>query len=300
MTDVPHFPAPSATALDPWEAARLAEAEAARAAAVRARAGRLAALRNRLARLDEALADLLAQRARARRRILDEGLNPFAPPFAPSVFWAVVAVMLALEVPVNKAALDVLLLPELEAWMLALFLGLANLFAAKATARALRQARRADGVWPWLLAGFVNALLVAAVAAVAVLRARASGAGDLPWAFLALQLLFYAVALFLAFQQTAPDPAAEQAHRHLARLDRALARADRRRARAAAAHDRALIAASTAVAAVEQAALAAIAARRARVAAELGPDAPDWSAPLGPDLFAPLVLGRPAPPSPAA
>lgn len=291
---------PRIATLDPWEAERLARAEAERMAVVRASGPRLLALRARLARCDEGLVDLLDQRARARRRLFDENLQPFSPPFAPWVFWTVMLLMLVFEVPLNKAALDMLRLPELEAWMLAFSFGLTNLFAAKATGRALRQACRGDGIREWVLAGVVNTVLVGAIACVAVQRARDSGAGDELWAFLALQLLFYGVALFLAFQQTNPDRQAEQAYRHLARLEAALARVDRERARVAAAHDEVLIAGGAAVAGIEQQALADIARRRARLAAELGPDCPDWPTPLGPDLFPPLDLGRPAGPAPTA
>lgn len=287
--------------VSPWEAARLAEAQAQRMAEVGAAAPALFAVRSEINRLDDRIRELVEERTLAWRALRDTGARAFVPPFAPFVFWLLIGLMLLLEVPVNAAALDFLRLPQLESWMLALFFGLANLVAAKTTARALRQGARLRGQHAeWAIAAAMNLVLLIAVWHVAELRSSALDGAATASAFVALQLLFYVAALFLSFQQTDPSPAAEQATRHLQRVSRALDGAWRRRARLAGRHNVALERLRARLHAIEHECLRALALHRETSASEGGGAAPDWHAePLSSALFEPLDFGEPLDEHPA-
>ncbi|WP_448585420.1 hypothetical protein [Thermaurantiacus sp.] len=209
-------------------------------------------------------------------------------------FWTSILVMLALEVPVNAAALDVLRLPALESVMLALFLALANLLAAKYSGRVLRQwVNLRHGRRDLILAGAVNLILLLALATMAHLRARASDQSEATLAFLAMQLLFYAVTLLASFLHTNPSAEAEQEQRLLARSARALGRALRRRARAVRRHNVALERLRAGIRKVERDCARRIFERRARLSRGPVPPPAWFREPITAANFEPIDLGQP-------
>lgn len=279
----------------PAEAARIAAAEVERMEAVEAASNGLFAIRSEINRLDARIRECLHEHDLLRRRLCETGARPHVPPFAPWLFWTLIGLMLVLEVPVNAAALDFLRLPALESYMLALFFGLANLLAAKTTARHLRQTPlRRSRTGEWLVVALANGVLLLAVWHVAELRSQSIEGSATASAFVALQLLFYLVAMALSLQQTDPVPAAEQAAGQLARARAELDRNWRRRARLAGRHNVALEQLRARLFAIEQSCLSAMAAARQAQAETCEGSAPEWMAdPLSTALFVTIDLGEP-------
>lgn len=218
----------------PEEAAMVATAEGMRMRAVRRAAPRPLGLRSEINRLDAILRDRSEAHARLSAHASDAGRDGRAPPFPPPFYRAFIGAVLVLEVPVNAAALDVLRLPALESVMLALFIAFANLLAAKYSGRVLRQWNGLLEQWRSLgLVAIVHLTLLLALGMTAHLWAEASGHPAFTLAFLALQLLFYALALIASYLHTPPCAVAEQEHRLLQRSARSVEHAWKARARLA-------------------------------------------------------------------
>ncbi|MFN3371033.1 MAG: hypothetical protein ACK4Z0_05850 [Sphingomonadaceae bacterium] len=284
-------------ALSPAEAELLARAETARFRAVERGAPMLASLKARIDRLDSAIADRAETVRRLRTYASSTGLDGWAPPIPGWIFWPVMLVMLLLEIPVNAAALDLLRLPVLESYMLAGFFAIASLLGAKSTARAIRQWRAEDhGRRDLIVAIAVNAVLLVGLALMARLRAEASGEGAATLAFLALQLLFYAVAFVLAWLNTCPDAEAEQEMKRLRHAERALGRAARARTRLVARHNAGLQRLEARLGTIEQDCARRI--HRLRARAARGGIAVAQLQPIDPSTFQRLGLGQPIRPEP--
>lgn len=278
----------------PEEAAMVATAEGMRMRAVRRAAPRLFGLRSEINRLDAILRDRSEAHARLSAYASDAGRDGWAPPFPPLFYWVFISAMLVLEVPVNAAALDLLRLPALESVMLALFMALANLLAAKYSGRVLRQWNGLREQWRSLgLVAIVNVTLLLALGMTAHLRAEASGHPGSTLSFLALQLLFYAVALIASCLHTPPCAVAEQEHRLLQRAARSVERAWTARARVARRHNVALERLQAELRAIEQACARRVFERRARLARGPGQVPAFFREPVTAANFQPLDLGRP-------
>lgn len=213
----------------PREARYIKRAEQRRARIMKAAKVKMARLRAEVVRLDRAIsrasADLEACHAQAR----DEDRRPYQAPFSRNFYALVVAILVALETPLTKSALDHLRSSEQESWAIALFLASMNFLAAKMTARCLRQNGWADRAWrDWGIAAALNVVLVGALWQLGALRSLASAeqaSGPIVDAGLALftfQATAYLAVLLLSFYQTDPDRRSEQLARRTAEYARSL------------------------------------------------------------------------------
>lgn len=274
------------------EAALVAQTEARRLAIVNRHARTLFGTRSELNRVDDILSDRAETYARSVARFGALGGVAWTPPFAPWLYWVAMLLMLVLEIPVNAAAIDLLRLPEVESVMLATFFAIANIVAAKYTGRALRQWSPDHApVRTIAIAVIANISLLAGLFALARMRAEAVDGAGSPWAFLVLQLMFYAIALFAAYMQTSPIAEAEQDAAQLRRVERQLRRAWTQRARLARVHNVSLARIQLQVRRAEHECARRVAELRAR----RWPDVPG-ATPLEPITtanFQPLDLGEP-------
>lgn len=191
---------------------------------------RLAAMHAHINRLDFKLAGYASDLAHARRELAQSGIGEFFAPLNWVGFHLLTLLLICLETPVNKAALDFLRLQEWESYFLAVFFGLLNLLAAETSARVLRQNAWADKAWrSWTVAFAANAMLLAALWYVSELRGTmASGSSgpavDSSFTFFALQLFCYVAVLLGSFLQINPSFKGEQLGKRIARLEKELGR----------------------------------------------------------------------------
>lgn len=274
------------------EAVLVAHSESQRLAIVQRHAPALFGLRSELNRVDDALSDRADTYARLLARSGDICETRWAPPFAPWLYWVVMMAMLLLEIPVNAAAIDLLRLPEAESYMLAAFFALANMVAAKYTARTIRQwTPDAMPVRSVAVAAVANIALLFGLLALADMRAEAADGAGSPLTFLVLQLMFYTIALLAAFWQTAPCADTELDGRQLQRAERAFRLCWQQRSRLAIKHNVVLAQIQAQMRREEHACARRVAMLRARRWAE---DAADpLLEPITQANFQPIDLGEP-------
>jgi hypothetical protein len=222
----------------PQEANLIAQAAQKRdrvAGVVRAR---MAPLDGALNALDHDLARLLRDFAAARAQRAALGPEEFRAALPTWLYWALVAILLYFEVALNKAALDHLGVDEVIAWESSIFISAVSFVAAKSTARVLRQRTWRSGGWPdILLAGATNAVFLASLAFVGLLRAAdAGGQGDAAFYWLMLTGGYLAIML-ASFLQIDPNGARARLDLAVARLTRAKQAKWVRRSREAARRD---------------------------------------------------------------
>lgn len=274
------------------EAVLVAQTEAQRLVVVERYAPKIFGMRSELNRVDDVLADRADSYARLLHRCGGIGNVAWIPPFAPWIYWTAMLVMVILEIPVNAAAIDLLRLPVAESHMFATFVALANLVAAKFTARAVRQWDVDQAPARSLaIAAIANAALLAGLLALAWMRADAVAGVGSPLAFLALQLMFYTVALLASYFQTPPSAETEQDSAQLRRAEHQLRQTWKERARLARYHNIALARIQSKVRRLEHDCARRIAHCRSRCWAG-SPDAEPLE-PITQANFQPLELGEP-------
>lgn len=198
----------------PYEARLVARTQQWRVAVGERVGPRLHALRARLNEIDHDLTRRLRDLLGLEAEIEAGKLDRFMPPFGKVSYLSLVAAMLLLEMPVNKAALDFLRLPERDSYMVALFFALVNFVAAKCTARVFRQEPLGVRGWrAWAVAVLTNTALLSAIYMVGQLRRLEADNAGSSVTFLSLQLAFYMGTLFLSFLVIPPSLEAEQANR---------------------------------------------------------------------------------------
>lgn len=274
------------------EAALIAAAETRRLALVRRASPTLFGLRSELNRIDDVLCDRANTCSRLLARSGHIGEDRWSPPFAPWVFWLVMGFLLILEIPVNAAAIDLLRLPVAESYMLATFFALGNLIGAKYSGRAIRQ-WSADmmPVRTCAVAALANMALLGGLLALALLRSDAADGVGGPWAFLALQLMFYAIALLASFLQTPRSAEAEQDELRFRRAERAFRSCWAKRSHIARRHNVVLSQVQASVRRVEHDCARRISLLRARRWVADGDE--QCSEPITQANFEPLDLGEP-------
>lgn len=228
-------------------------------------------------------------------------MPPFVSPFG---WWpkALIPVMLALELPVNKAALDFLRLPQFESYALATFFALVNFTAAKSTARVIRQEPFSGRSWrAWAIAGVANVALLYMIYKVAELRSLGIGLSGSSWTFFALQLAFYLATLFLSFLTIAPSAEAEQLDLRLIGARAARRRLWHKRVKVAKVYNREREAAWLKIAKEEESGLADVAEYRDCNLRARDDAGPSWfSSPIPPSVWRPINMGEPVDEQPAA
>ena len=215
-------------AVAPEDARRIAIAEQQRHTVARIARATLAPLRVAVNQLDHAI----VEPAEDLRKAIVDRAEPHHEPMV-SRKWhliGVLAIILA-DVPINKAALDVLGQDDTTSTLMAAIFGVSTVFVAECTARTFRMAVRDRKPWAeWCFTGAANAILLSATVGVAYLRsiapkpavdAAAATAGVVPtvagsgWIIGALQLMFYFAAVLLAFHQSDPSHKAEQSRKRI-------------------------------------------------------------------------------------
>lgn len=181
-----------------------------------------AADRSELNRIDHSIAQFSGELERARYFMRERDEATHQKPHGWVYYTLALGVLLALEIPVNKAALDFLEMQESASWALGGGIALVNLIAARSTGRWLRQLGQQDRPWKhYLLMIATNGALFAALFGAATMRSQMS-AGDggmfAGLVFFTLQLAFYLAAAGLSFLQTPPDAAIEQLDKRIEKL----------------------------------------------------------------------------------
>lgn len=227
-----------------YESNLIAQANQKRIAVAERAAPRLEALRTEINRLDHVLAEHAAELSQAWSQVRTDDARAHAPPLKSGHYNLLIGLLVVLEIPVNAAAFDFLRIGVAETYAAALALGLISAWAAKSTARIVRQNRWADRAWrDWSIAGLVNAALLIAFLAMAQLRSLQAEQDLAAFAFLALQLAFYAAALVCGFLQLDPSAHAEQLGRRIKARRATLDTTWKARAKLAATHNQILAAA---------------------------------------------------------
>ena len=211
---------PAVQIMAPYEANIVAQAEQRRVTIALPALVGLAGLRASINRIDHALSHYTAELFVARSKMSDDDQRPYATEYSNRSFWLAVCVLLALELALNKSALDQLRIDELHAWMTAGFISVMNFFAAKSTARVIRQRPSLTSEpTPWIIALLVNMALITSLGQLAGLRAADAGIGGSALVFLALQLSGYLTVVFLAFHHLDPSSLREQLTKLIVCLD---------------------------------------------------------------------------------
>lgn len=286
----------------PYEANLVAQAEQKRLSIARPALVALARLRASINRVDHSLAHHGEELNDARRRVREGDNRAYAAALSRLGYWVGVTLLLVLEMTLNKGALDQLRIEELHAWMSAGFISLVNFFAAKSSARVLRQWPSMIGEpAPWLIALAANAALVASLSLLAGLRAQEAAASGTGFVFLALQLAGYSAILFLSFHQIDPSSAREQLTRLIQLLETRVDVLWRERVALADRHNTGHEQAGVALRDIVQDCNERVYQYRdANMQARSGPSPDFFNHALSPMVFEPIDLGHQVDPHPAS
>jgi hypothetical protein len=207
------------TFVAPFEANVIAQTEQARHSVAGTAVNQIATIRSEIARVDYMLGHEVRELEAVRADIKSRDLRPFSPEYSKRIFWGVVVLVIAAEVPFNKVALDTFHMQGFEAWIVAVWLGCINFVAAKYVARTLRQ--RSWQIHDWAaccLAFAATAGVVFGLYGLAQLRenlpppsdpAKALVAGS-AMSLYALQTLAFVCGVAWSYFQVDPDRLREQ------------------------------------------------------------------------------------------
>jgi len=279
----------------PYEARQLARAEQRRIRAAKARMAMLKGLHATVNRLDHSIRHHESELATTRDKIRDGDAREHRSEFNGRVYWALIAALLLLEVPLNMAALDFLRRPQIESLGMALFIGAVTALAAKFTGRVLRQKAWSDRAFrDWGLAVVFNLAFALAIWKVAELRGQLAGNASAGVTVLALQFVGYAAMVGFTFAHVDPDGTREQLTRLEAVQQQRLDSLWRERGRIADAYNKALADAQLSLAEIEHDAVERLMEYRDHNMHRRTETAPDYfRRPVTRALFHPIDFGAP-------
>jgi hypothetical protein len=222
MVDVRDLFAPDRKVVDhhtvaPMEASFVAQAEQRRLSLAEPVAEQLAGLRSRVNKLDNAIESEARELNAAHERVNAHDQRRYEPEFATRTYWLSMLLLVAIEIPLNAAALDFARLAVWETFVVAAGFGLLNFFGAKAVARVVRQKGWSDRAWrDWSIAACVVIALGFALVQFAQLRQLDPVLGGSARAFLALQVTFFVTVAAVTYFHIDSDAEREQLHRRIA------------------------------------------------------------------------------------
>lgn len=302
MTDsvVPFRPS-SGLLVAPLELRLIAEINQSRVGIAEQAVPQLHGLRARLNEVQHELGIKAGEVIDIQHEIVGSEVPQFVSPFG---WWpkVLIPVMLILELPVNKAALDFLRLPQFESYALAIFFALVNFAAAKSTARVIRQEPFSlSNVRPWAIAFITNLALLYMIFRVAELRSLEASLTTASWTFFALQLAFYLATLFLSYLTIAPSAEDEQLSLRLTKGRAALRSNWRKHAKVAKVYNRLRETTLLRIAKQEEAGLADVAEYRDHNLRARSDAGPSWfSSPIPRTVWRPIDIGEPVDEHPEA
>lgn len=215
----------------PMEASFVAQAEQRRLKLAEPVAEQLAGLSSRVNELDFALEGEARELNAAWHQVNARDRRKYETEFSTRTYWLSMLLVVAIEIPLNAAALDFARLAAWETFVVAAGFGLLNFFGAKAVARVIRQNSWNDRAWrDWAIAACVVTTLGFALVQFAGLRQLDPLLGGSASAFLALQVTFFVTVAAVTYFHVDPDAEREQLHRRIAAGGRRLEKGHRQRA----------------------------------------------------------------------
>ena len=201
----------------PYEVNLVAQAEQRRIAIAEPTVGLLDGLRSGVNQFDGEIEGEARELNAAWERVNTHDRRKYEPEFSTRTYWLSMLLLVAIEIPLNAAALDFARLAVWETYVVAAGFGLLNFFGAKAVARVLRQKSWSDRAWrDWTIAVCVVVALAFALIQFAALRHLDPVLGSSALAFLALQVTFFVTVAAVSHFHIDPDADREQLHRRIA------------------------------------------------------------------------------------
>lgn len=279
----------------PYEARQLASAEQRRVGAAKATKRILRGLDATVNKLNYNVRHLESELAATRAKIRDRDVREYRPEFSAKTYWLLVAGLLALEVPLNMAALDFLRQPESHSLAIALFVGVVSALAAKFTGRVLRQKAWSDKAYrDWSLVALFNITFALAIWKIAELRGLLAGNASAGMTVAFLQIASYVAVVALSFIHIDPDGDREQLTRLAAVQDERLQQKWDQRVTVANRHNTELADGELKLADIEHDAIERLAEYRDCNMRRRTEPAPEYfRRPLTRALFEPIDLGKP-------
>lgn len=276
----------------PTNARYIARAEQERMREAKSARGTLAGLHATVNQLDESLKHLASVLAATRAKIGALDAHEFRPELKPRTYRLLTVGLVALEVPLNKLALDFLRLPEVDSYIIAFFIALTTALAAKFTGRVLRQKAWRERDWCLLL--LYNVVFALAIWKIAELRGELAGNASAGVTVAVLQASAYLAVVALSFAHVDPDGRREQLTRLATVQDQRLQAHWDRRCRLANRYNTILAAAQHALAEIEHDCIERMLEHQEFNTRWRSEPAPEYfRRPLTRQLFEPIDLGEP-------